>query len=127
MLGFAALTQIRLREAAEAFERAIQLDPAAPLPRLGLGLTRIRGGDLEEGRRQLEIAVSLDPGDSLLRSYLGKAYYEERQPVLAADQFRLAEDLDPQGPDPLALRRHPAPERQPAGRGAPSRCSAPSS
>jgi tetratricopeptide (TPR) repeat protein len=100
VLGFAALTQIRLRQAAEAFERAIELDPAAPLPRLGLGLTRIRSGDLEEGQRQLEIAVSLDPGDSLLRSYLGKVYYERRASVLAADQYRLAEDLDPQDPTP---------------------------
>jgi tetratricopeptide (TPR) repeat protein len=100
VLGFAALTQIRLRQAAEAFERAIELDPAAPLPRLGLGLTRIRSGDLEEGQRQLEIAVSLDPGNSLLRSYLGKVYYERRASVLAADQYRLAQDLDPQDPTP---------------------------
>ena len=48
----------------------------------------------------LEIAVSLDPGDSLLRSYLGKAYYEERKPVLAADQFKLARELDPNDPTP---------------------------
>ena len=100
VLGFAALTQIRRREARAAFERAIPLDQADPLPRLGLGLTQIRGGDLEEGRRSLEMAASLDPGDSLLRSYLGKAYYEERQPVLAADQYKLAEELDPKDPTP---------------------------
>ncbi len=70
------------------------------MPRLGLGLTRVRGGDLEGGRQELEIAVSLDPGDSLLRSYLGKAFYEERRPTLAADQFRLAENLDPNDPTP---------------------------
>ena len=84
-------------------------------------------GDLEEGRQELEIAVSLDPGDSLLRSYLGKAYYEERQPVLAADQFELAEELDPQRSDALVLRRHPAAEHQPARSRRSSRSSAPSS
>ncbi len=40
----------------------------------------IRDGHLEEGRRQIEIAVALDPTNSLLRSYLGKAYYEENTP-----------------------------------------------
>ena len=37
----------------------------------------IREGDLDAGRGELDIAVSLDPDNSLLRSYLGKAYYEE--------------------------------------------------
>ena len=38
----------------------------------------IRDGNLVEGREQLEIAVALDPTNSLLRSYVGKAYYEEK-------------------------------------------------
>ena len=45
-----------------------------------------------------EIAVSLDPGDALLRSYLGKAYYEERRPRVAAGQLERAEALDPADP-----------------------------
>ena len=56
-----------------AFEKAIELDQAAPLPRLGLGLAKIRKGCLEEGRKEIEIAVSLDPDNSLIRSYLGKS------------------------------------------------------
>ena len=78
VLGFAYLTQVKTTEAKEAFEKAIDPGSADPLPRLGQGLAKIREGDLEEGRRDLEIAASLDPNNSLIRSYLGKAYYEEK-------------------------------------------------
>ncbi|HEX6138544.1 MAG TPA: FecR domain-containing protein, partial [Casimicrobiaceae bacterium] len=44
VLGFAYLTQIRTAEAREAFEKAITFDQADPLPRLGLGLAKIRDG-----------------------------------------------------------------------------------
>jgi Tfp pilus assembly protein PilF len=45
VLGFANLTKVRTQQAKEAFEKAIQLDQADPLPRLGLGLAKIRRGD----------------------------------------------------------------------------------
>ena len=51
VLGFAALTRIDIDQAKAAFERAIALDSANPLPRLGLGLAIIRSGDLERGRQ----------------------------------------------------------------------------
>ena len=52
----------------------------------------IRDGELVAGREQIEIAVALDPSNSLLRSYVGKAYYEEntrQRDELAAAQLRL--------------------------------------
>ncbi len=98
VLGFAALSEIRLREARAAFERAIALDSSAPLPRLGIGLALIRGGKLAEGRRQLEFAVALDSNDSLLRAYLGKAYFEEKRAPLDAEQLAIAQTLDPKDP-----------------------------
>jgi tetratricopeptide (TPR) repeat protein len=55
---------------------------------------------LLEGTRELEIAVSLDPDNSLIRSYLGKAYYEETRDKLARDQFDTAKKLDPSDPTP---------------------------
>jgi len=75
--GFVHLAQIDTTKARQDFTTAIELDSTEPLARLGLGLALIRDGDLEEGREQIEIAVILDPNNSLLRSYLGKAYYEE--------------------------------------------------
>lgn len=100
VLGFAHLARIATRDARAAFEKAIELDPVDPLPRLGLGLAKIRTGDLVGGRQELEIATSLDPGRSLIRSYLGKGYFEELRNQLAASQFDLAKELDPQDPTP---------------------------
>ena len=51
VLGFAALAQIKLSTAKAAFEKAITLESENPLPRLGLGLAKIREGALREGRR----------------------------------------------------------------------------
>jgi tetratricopeptide (TPR) repeat protein len=67
---------------------------------LGLGLARIREGELAAGREQIEIAASLDPLNSLVRSYLGKAYYEETRDGLAGSQFDIAKALDPKDPTP---------------------------
>ncbi|MBD9360963.1 TonB-dependent receptor domain-containing protein [Methylomonas fluvii] len=106
--GFSHLFRVDTAQAMRHFESAIQLDSTAPLPRLGLGLAKIRSGDLEAGRRDLEIAAILDPNNSLLRSYLGKAYYEEKRPALAGDQFDLAKQHDPKDPTPYfydALRK----------------------
>lgn len=100
VLGFAHLTQIKTRLSRENFEKAIELDQADPLPRLGLGLAKIRDGDLAEGRREIEIAASLDPDNSLIRSYMGKAYYEEKRNKKASEQFSKAEEFDPLDPTP---------------------------
>ncbi len=101
VLGFAYLTKVKTREAAETFQKAIELDQADPLPRLGQGLTRIRDGFLSDGRRDIEIAVSLDPENALIRSYLGKAYFEEKKDSLASSQFTMAKDFDPLDPTPF--------------------------
>ncbi len=98
VLGYAALTAFRNREARAAFERAIELSSADPLAHLGLGLAKISAGDLAEGRKALEVAVALDSNKALLRAYLGKAYFEEKRPPLDADQYRLAKLLDPLDP-----------------------------
>ena len=78
---------------AKSFQEAIKLGPAAPLPRLGLGLAKIKRGDLEAGRREIDIAVGLDSANALLRSYLGKAYFEEKRSPLDAQQLAIAKEL----------------------------------
>ena len=70
------------------------LDSASPLARCGLGLASIRKGDLARGRNDIEIATGLDPNRSLLRSYLGKAYFAERREPLAGEQYAIAKELD---------------------------------
>ena len=44
--------------------------------------------------------MSLDPDNSLFRSYLGKALYEEKRDKKAEQQFIIAEELDPKDPTP---------------------------
>lgn len=100
VLGFAYLAQVRTRDSRGAFERAIGLDQADPLPHLGMGLATIRDGDVTMGREEIAIAASLDPNNSLVRSYLGKAYYEEKRGKTASTQFAMAKELDPADPTP---------------------------
>ena len=100
VLGYAYLTQVRTGEAKAAFDKAIGFDPSDPLPMLGLGLARIRDGALNEGIKNIEVAVSLDPGQSLLRSYLGKAYYEAKREDLVRREYDLAKQADPKDPTP---------------------------
>ena len=100
VLGFAALAGFKNDKAATSFDRALAANSADPLPHLGIGLTKISNGDLAEGRRELEIAVSLDASSALMRSYLGKAYFEERRAPLDAQQYEIAKTLDPMDPTP---------------------------
>lgn len=96
--GFAALAAFKNDAASAAFERAISLNSADPMPHLGLGLAKVSDGKLEAGRRDLEVAVALDGNNALLRAYLGKAYFEEKRPTLDGEQFTIAKELDPLDP-----------------------------
>lgn len=98
ILGFAYLIRGSHTQAEKTFNAAINLDQSDPLPRLGLGLTLIRLGQLQQGRRDIEIAASLDPNNAIIRSYLGKAYFEEDRSPLDAEQFAMAKALDPSDP-----------------------------
>jgi Flp pilus assembly protein TadD len=100
ILGFADLAQFFFAAAEETFHVAAELDRADPLPRLGLGLTAIRLGNLAEGTKELEIAVGLNPASSVLRSYLGKAYAADWRYDPAFRQWGLAQQLDPKDPTP---------------------------
>lgn len=100
VLGFAQLSEMDYFEAAKNFRKAIELNNADPLSRFGLGLAKIRAGDLEGGIADLEIATNLDPNNALTRSYLGKAYYEQKNSKVAQTEFELAKQLDPKDPTP---------------------------
>ncbi len=98
VLGFCALAEFRTEEAASAFGLAIRLASADPMAHLGLGLAKISGGGLAEGRREIEAAVGLDSNSALLRNYLGKAYFTEKRAPLDAAQYGIAKLLDPLDP-----------------------------
>ncbi len=100
VLGFVELARLRTSSAKASFERAITQESSNPLAYLGLGLAKIRDGDLHGGRHDIETAAALDVEDAVIRSYLGKAYFEERRDTLGAEQFTLAKQLDPRDPTP---------------------------
>ncbi|PPD24227.1 MAG: TonB-dependent receptor [Methylobacter sp.] len=98
--GFLFLVKGETDLALDTFQKAVGLDSASPLPRLGQAIAKIRNGEVQEGRLDLEVAATLDPNNSLIRSYLAKAYYEERRSHLAEDQLTLAKERDQNDPTP---------------------------
>jgi Flp pilus assembly protein TadD len=100
ILGFTYLAQIDIDQAKSAFKQAINLDSADPLAHLGLGLAKIRKGSITDGSHDLETAVSLDPDNAIMRSYLGKAYYELRNDGYAETELKIAKEMDPNDPTP---------------------------
>jgi tetratricopeptide (TPR) repeat protein len=48
----------------------------------------------------METAANLDPDNALIRSYLGKAYYEQRRGDIASTEYAIAKKLDPKDPTP---------------------------
>lgn len=100
VLGFAYLTQIKTRDSKKAFKEAIRLEPDSALPHFGLGLAKIREGDIEEGIDEIEIARAHDRNNSLIRSYLGKAYFDEKSDGKSSKEFAIAKELDDKDPTP---------------------------
>ncbi|OZG73003.1 hypothetical protein BTA51_13695 [Hahella sp. CCB-MM4] len=101
MAGYVALFDLDLSQSKQLFQQALEKDPGNPSTWLGLGLALLRSGDTEQGRHHLEIAVSLSPNQSLLRSYLGRSYFEEKRGSDAEEQWQLAEKFDPNDPTPM--------------------------
>ena len=97
--GFTALSATDLDMAETAFAQAIALDDEAPLPRLGQGLLAIRRGETSAGRLEIEAAVALAPQQADLRTWLGRAYFEEGRNDKAGTQLGVAQTLDPQDPN----------------------------
>lgn len=98
--GFLLAAQNDISEALAVFERVVELDPGLANGWLGRGLCRIRQGQLAAGRQDLETAVSVEPGRSLLRSYAAKALLDEGWSEVAVKELRYAVKLDPLDPTP---------------------------
>lgn len=98
--GFLLSGQNRLGAARRSFEQAMECDGALANAWLGRGLISIRQGETEEGRRDLQTAVALEPNRSILRSYLGKAFSQEGNAPKANLELERAKTLDPNDPTP---------------------------
>ena len=96
--GFLLAAQNQIGSALDYFEQSIAVDGALGNAWLGRGLCKIRGGDAEAGRQDLQIAATLEPHRAVLRSYLGKAYSNEGDLVRAGKELDLAKRYDPNDP-----------------------------
>jgi tetratricopeptide (TPR) repeat protein len=96
--GFLLSAQGRISEAIQSFDEAIAIDGGLGNAWLGRGLCRIRRGQAEAGREDLEVAAALEPNRAVLRSYLGKAFNETRDYVRAGHELELARKFDPNDP-----------------------------
>ena len=98
--GFLLAAQNHIGDARQSFEQAIVLDGALANAWLGRGLTSIRKGREEEGRRDMQVAAALEPNRSILRSYLGKAASQVGSNAKANLELDRAKKLDPNDPTP---------------------------
>src|SRR5262249_30242745 len=69
-------------KAAQYFDKAAKLDPKSAIARLGLGLTRLRSGEIDLAQAELESAVQLDADEYradilLVTSNLDRANYDQ--------------------------------------------------
>jgi tetratricopeptide (TPR) repeat protein len=98
--GFISCAENRIGEGRESFERAVLLDGSFGNAWLGLGLTKIKQGDLEGGRADLQTAATVEPTSSIFHSYLGKAMSQDGRKEEAMKDLDLARALDPNDPTP---------------------------
>lgn len=96
--GFALAARDRNRQAEESFENAITLDGALSTAWLGRGLMKIRRGEGNAGREDLQVAATLEPHRAIFRSYLGKAFSHTRDTQRAHKDLELAKKLDANDP-----------------------------
>ncbi len=96
--GFLLAARNRTAEALGAFDQAIARDGALGNAWLGRGLSKIRLGQRQAGLEDLQVAATVEPQRSVLRSYLGKAYSHAHANARAEKELQLARRLDPADP-----------------------------
>ena len=90
-------------QAAEAFSKGLQKDPANPINLIGQGELKLMNGDLEDGRKLIEQAVKAAAGkNGTLLLEAGEAYlrYKKAQDLMSAQShLEAALKLEPKNPE----------------------------
>lgn len=86
-------------EAAEAFQRSIEIDPENPLAWLNLGTAQALSGDYGEAIDALKKALRLDPKLAMGYANLGEIYFKTGLFREAAEAYRAVLDLWPKNPN----------------------------
>ncbi|MDT7807983.1 MAG: hypothetical protein QOJ70_1796 [Acidobacteriota bacterium] len=95
-VGVALLEQFKYREGAEAFERALRIEPHLALARINLAIALFNVPDPEGARREAEAAAADAPDTAQPHYILGLLAKSQNRPEDAIASFRRVLALDPE-------------------------------
>src|ERR671918_798223 len=87
-IGVALLEQFKHKEAADAFKRALQLEPGLALARINLGIALFNVPDLPGAQRELQSAIAATPNAPQPHYVLGLLAKLQNKPVEAIASFQ---------------------------------------
>jgi Tfp pilus assembly protein PilF len=93
-LGVALLEQFKFKEAADAFKRALQLEPSFTLARINLGIALFNVPDLAAAQRELQAAGTAAPTAPQPPYLLGLAAKTQNKPEEAITYFQKVLRID---------------------------------
>jgi Tfp pilus assembly protein PilF len=93
-LGVALLEQFKFKEAADAFKRALQLEPNLTLARINLGIALFNVPDLAAAQRELQAASTAAPSAPQPAYVLGLAAKTQNKPEEAITWFQKVLRID---------------------------------
>ncbi|PWT87308.1 MAG: hypothetical protein C5B55_15000, partial [Blastocatellia bacterium] len=94
-LGVALLEQFKYKEGADAFRRALQIDPKLALARINLGIALYNLPDLPGSQREAQAAIALAPNAPQPYYMLGLIAKSQARPDDAVGPFQQVLKLDP--------------------------------
>ncbi|MCI4662747.1 MAG: tetratricopeptide repeat protein [Neomegalonema sp.] len=96
---------MRLQEARDMIERAVEAAPERGYIIDSLGWVLYRLGDYEEAVAKLQIAVEKDPVEPVINDHLGDALWKVGRKMEARFQWKRALSFKPEATDELRIRR----------------------
>jgi len=100
LAGLIKIMQLEIEQGKALLTKSLNINSTNPDTRLAMALAFTREGEIAKGRQQLEYAASLNPANSIIRSYLGRIYFEQNLNEEADAQWQLAKEFDPLDPTP---------------------------
>jgi tetratricopeptide (TPR) repeat protein len=94
-IGVALLEQFKHKEAADAFKRALQLEPGLTLARINLGIALFNIPDLVAAQRELQAAATAAPNAPQPHYVLGLLAKLQNKPAEAIAAFQKVLAIDP--------------------------------
>jgi len=94
-IGIALLEQFKHKEAADAFRRALQLDPGLVTARINLGIALFNIPDLPAAQKELQAAIAAAPTAPQPHYVLGLAAKTQNRTEEAISEFQKVLQIDP--------------------------------